>query len=103
MDTVPNAGRVVWLRDNANLSTGGTSRDVTDLMHPDVARLCVRVAAMVGLDIAGIDLRLPDIAAPLPPTGDPETVTGGGFGGKAVPGHGLGLVPVHGRSHYDGN
>ena len=62
LDTVPAAGQQVWLRDNANLSTGGTSRDVTDRVHPDVARLCLRVAALVGLDVAGIDLRLPDIA-----------------------------------------
>ena len=47
--TVPASGRQVWLRDNANLSTGGTSRDVTDRLHDDVIRLCLRVAALVGL------------------------------------------------------
>ncbi|MEV6928675.1 cyanophycin synthetase [Dactylosporangium sp. NPDC051485] len=63
---VPEPGRTVWLRDNANLSTGGTSVDVTRRVHPSVADLCRRVAGLVGLDIAGIDLRLPDIAAELP-------------------------------------
>ncbi|WP_433211091.1 cyanophycin synthetase [Dactylosporangium sp. CS-047395] len=63
---VPEAGRTVWLRDNANLSTGGTSVDVTKTVHPTVADLCRRVAGLVGLDIAGIDLRLPDIAEELP-------------------------------------
>ncbi|WP_432832040.1 cyanophycin synthetase [Dactylosporangium sp. CA-092794] len=63
---VPAPGRTVWLRDNANLSTGGTAADVTALVHPSVADLCRRVAALVGLDIAGIDLRLPDIAEELP-------------------------------------
>ncbi|WP_433052623.1 cyanophycin synthetase [Dactylosporangium sp. CS-033363] len=63
---VPEAGRTVWLRDNANLSTGGTSVDVTKTVHPSVADLCRRVAGLVGLDIAGIDLRLPDIAEELP-------------------------------------
>ena len=58
---------------NANLSTGGTSHDVTDRVHPDVARLCLRVTGLVGLDIAGIDLRLPDIAEPLPPAADEPT------------------------------
>jgi cyanophycin synthetase len=53
--------------DGTNLSTGRTSRDVTDAVHPDVAELCRRAVAVVGLDIAGIDLRLPDIAAALPP------------------------------------
>ncbi|GAA4226168.1 cyanophycin synthetase [Actinomadura meridiana] len=64
--TVPADGERVWLRRNANLSTGGTSRDVTDGVHPDVADMCVRAAAMVGMDVCGIDLRLPDIGAPPP-------------------------------------
>ena len=51
---------------NANLSTGGTSRDVTDLVHEDVAELCRRAAAAAGLDICGVDIRLADISAPLP-------------------------------------
>jgi cyanophycin synthetase len=58
-------GQVVTLRRNANLSTGGTSRDVTDLVHGDVADMCRRAAAVVGLDVCGIDVRLADIAAPL--------------------------------------
>jgi cyanophycin synthetase len=63
--TVPAAGEVVTLRRNANLSTGGTSMDVTDLVHPDVAAMCCRAAASAGLDVCGIDLRLADIAAPI--------------------------------------
>ena len=63
--SVPAAGQVVTLRRNANLSTGGTSRDVTDLVHPDVAEVCRRAAAVSGLDVCGIDLRLMDISAPL--------------------------------------
>jgi cyanophycin synthetase len=103
LDTVPMAGREVWLRDNANLSTGGTSRDVTDRVHPDVARLCLRVAALVGLDIAGIDLRLHDIGAPLPPAGEPDEVTGGVIEVNAVPGLRMHLAPVQGRARDVGD
>jgi cyanophycin synthetase len=103
LDAVPAAGQEIWLRDNANLSTGGTSRDVTDRMHPDVVRLCVRVAALVGLDISGIDLRLPDIAAPLPPTGEPDAVTGGVIEVNAVPGLRMHLAPVQGRARDVGD
>jgi cyanophycin synthetase len=63
--TVPAIGHQVTLRRNGNLSTGGTSRDVTDHVHPDVAEMCRRAAAVTGLDICGIDLRLEDIGAPL--------------------------------------
>jgi cyanophycin synthetase len=62
--SVPALGQIVTLRQNANLSTGGTSKDVTDSMHPAVARMCVRAAAVIGLDVCGIDLRLPDISQP---------------------------------------
>ncbi|MFG2088969.1 MULTISPECIES: cyanophycin synthetase [unclassified Spirillospora] len=64
--SVPAAGERVWLRRNANLSTGGTSRDVTGGVHADVAEMCVRAAATVGMDVCGIDLRLPDIGCPPP-------------------------------------
>ncbi|MFC7531285.1 cyanophycin synthetase [Actinoplanes sp. GCM10030250] len=102
-ESVPAAEEVVWLRENANLSTGGTSRDVTDQLHPDVTRLCQRVAALVGLDIAGIDLRLPDIAAPVPPIGEPEQITAGVIEVNAVPGLRMHLAPVHGRARDVGD
>ncbi|MBG0566167.1 cyanophycin synthetase [Actinoplanes aureus] len=103
LESVPAAGTAVWLRQNANLSTGGTSRDVTDQVHPDVTRLCQRVAALVGLDIAGIDLRLPDIAAPVPPLGEPDEVTSGVIEVNAVPGLRMHLAPVHGRARDVGD
>ena len=63
--TVPTNGQQVTLRRNGNLSTGGTSKDVTDQVHQEVAELCRRAAAVTGLDICGIDLRLEDISSPL--------------------------------------
>jgi len=63
--SVPALGQIVTFRRNANLSTGGTSKDVTDSVHPAVARMCRRAAAVTGLDICGIDLRLSDISEPL--------------------------------------
>ena len=55
-------GQVVYLRECANLSTGGTATDVTDLIHPQVAAMCERAARIIGLDVCGIDLILDDIA-----------------------------------------
>ena len=97
VDSVVADGQPVWLRDNANLSTGGTSHDVTDRMHPDVTRLCLRVAAVVGLDIAGIDLRLPDIAGPVAVTGDPDLTSAGVIEVNAVPGLRMHLAPDRGK------
>ncbi|GAA4485200.1 cyanophycin synthetase [Actinoallomurus oryzae] len=91
---VPADGEIVTLRRNANLSTGGTSKDVTDRMHPDVVRLCRRVAATIGLDVCGIDLRLPDIGAPIPP----ESTGVGVIEVNSSPGLRMHLAPYEGRS-----
>jgi len=64
-DSVPPAGMRVIIRRNANLSTGGTAADVTDLVHPDVAARAVEAAQVIGLDIAGVDIVATDISRPL--------------------------------------
>jgi cyanophycin synthetase len=64
-DSVPPAGVEVELRGNANLSTGGTAEDVTDLLPASTARICIRAAQTVGLDVAGIDIVCDDISQPL--------------------------------------
>ncbi|HET7464714.1 MAG TPA: cyanophycin synthetase, partial [Longimicrobium sp.] len=63
-DTVPAPGEIVHLRSTANLSTGGTSIDRTDEIHPDNVTACEMAAGIVGLDIAGIDVLSPDISVP---------------------------------------
>lgn len=65
LEHIPEAGTTVYLRENANLSKGGTAIDVTDIVHPSIKRICERAAAVIGLDICGIDLVLPDISEPL--------------------------------------
>ncbi|WBS00316.1 cyanophycin synthetase [Pseudoduganella sp. SL102] len=64
-DSVPPVGVPVTLRGNANLSTGGTAEDVTDLLPGDTRAACVRAAQKIGLDVAGIDLVCRDISRPL--------------------------------------
>ncbi|MFL5560929.1 MAG: cyanophycin synthetase [Gemmatimonadaceae bacterium] len=64
LDTVPAADERVFLRGTANLSTGGTSIDCTDDMHPDNVTACEMAANAVGLDIAGIDVITPDVSVP---------------------------------------
>jgi cyanophycin synthetase len=61
----PPANEIVYLRECANLSTGGTARDVTAEVHPQVRAMCERAARVIGLDICGIDLILHDISEPV--------------------------------------
>jgi len=65
LDAVLPAGLSVDLRGNANLSTGGTAEDVTDLLPQETRDICIRAARTIGLDVAGIDIVCQDIARPL--------------------------------------
>jgi cyanophycin synthetase len=64
-ESVPVSDCMVLLRQNANLSTGGTSEDVTDIIHPDVSARAVEAARIIGLDVAGIDIVTADITQSL--------------------------------------
>jgi cyanophycin synthetase len=65
VESVPEAGQVVKLRQNCNLSTGGTATDVTDEVHPSNARMAELAAQVLNLDVAGIDLLCKDIRRPI--------------------------------------
>jgi cyanophycin synthetase len=61
-DSIPEAGRQIRIKSNANISTGGTSVDVTPIIHPDNARAAVRAAKALALTVAGVDFICPDIS-----------------------------------------
>lgn len=62
LESVPAANQQIFLRRNSNISTGGDSIDVTDLAHPSVREICLKVMqALPGLYIAGIDFMTKDI------------------------------------------
>lgn len=69
LETVPPKGELVLLKPTANLSTGGTSTDVTDEVHPANIFMCERIAKIVGLDICGIDIMAKDLRTPLNESG----------------------------------
>lgn len=60
--SVPAAGRAVFLRGTANISTGGTAIDVTEAMHPDNRRMAERAVQAAGMEVCGVDFLTPDIA-----------------------------------------
>jgi cyanophycin synthetase len=61
LDSIPAENEVVYLRDSANLSTGGIAEDISERVHPDNIQLAEYSARIVGLDIAGVDLVIQDI------------------------------------------
>ena len=61
-NTVLAEGEVVFLRSTANLSTGGTAVDVTDIVHPDNRNMAERAIKAIGLDIGGVDFLTADIS-----------------------------------------
>ncbi|MCP5090447.1 MAG: cyanophycin synthetase [Gammaproteobacteria bacterium] len=60
-ETVPKKGEIVYLRSTANLSTGGTAIDVTDVIHPDNREMAIRAIRAIDLDIGGVDFLTKDI------------------------------------------
>lgn len=65
LSSVPAEGERVVLCDTANLSTGGTARDVTEEVHPSIRAICESAAFRMDLDVCGIDLIMADIARPI--------------------------------------
>ncbi len=61
-ESVPAVGQIVPLRSTANLSTGGTATDVTDIIHPDNRDMAVRAIRAIGLDVGGVDFLSKNIA-----------------------------------------
>jgi len=95
-DSVPAKGARIVLRNNANLSTGGTATDVTDDVHPDVAARAVTAAQMVGLDICGVDVVCETVLKPL------EDQSGGIVEVNAAPGLRMHLAPSYGKGRAVG-
>lgn len=91
LDAVPEKGKRAVLRNNANLSTGGTATDVTDEVHPDVAASAIASAQMVGLDICGIDIVCDSVLQSL------ESQGGGVIEANAAPGLRMHLQPSFGK------
>lgn len=95
-DSIPSKGQRVALRNNANLSTGGSATDVTDDVHPDVAARAVAAAQMVGLDICGVDVVCDSVLKPI------EEQGGGVVEVNAAPGLRMHLSPSYGKGRSVG-
>jgi cyanophycin synthetase len=90
-ESIPPKGQRVVLRNNANLSTGGTATDVTDDVHPAVAARAVAAAQMVGLHICGVDMVCESMLRPL------EAQSGGVVEVNAAPGLRMHISPSYGK------
>lgn len=66
---IPAKGELFLLKPTANLSTGGTSTDVTDEVHPANVFMFERIAKIIGLDICGIDVMATDLRTPVAENG----------------------------------
>ena len=83
-------GEVLYLKDTANLSTGGTATDVLDEVHPLNIFMAERIARIIGLDICGIDIMCEDISRPV------EDTDGAILEVNAGPGFRMHLAPTEG-------
>ncbi|WP_052252169.1 cyanophycin synthetase [Kaistella solincola] len=89
--SIPAKDEIIILKSTANLSTGGTAVDVTDEVHPENRFLAERVAALLNLDICGIDIITPDIKLPIIQN------NGAVIEVNAAPGFRMHLAPTEGQ------
>jgi len=90
--TVLKKGEQFFLRSTANLSTGGTAIDMTDVVHPDNREMAIRAVRAVGLDIGGVDFLTDDI------THSYKDVGGAIVEVNAGPGFRMHVAPSEGES-----
>ena len=90
LETILNKEEKCYLKGTANLSTGGTSTDITDIVHPHNIFICERISRIIGLDICGIDIMASNLSEPL------ETTGGVVLEVNAAPGFRMHLAPAKG-------
>ncbi len=90
LETVLEKDYELLLKPTANISTGGTATDITDIVHPSNIFMCERIARIIGLDICGIDIMAPDLSTPLNENG------GAVLEVNAAPGFRMHLDPTEG-------
>jgi cyanophycin synthetase len=90
-DSIPSPDQVVYLRSTANLSTGGTATDVTDVIHPDNREMAERAVRAIGLDVGGVDFLSKNI------TESYRTIGGGICEVNAAPGFRMHVAPSEGK------
>ena len=90
LESVLSKNEVLYLKTTANISTGGTAIDRTDEVHPHNAFLFERIARIIGLDVAGIDVIAPNVSEKLSENG------GGIIEVNAAPGFRMHLAPSEG-------
>jgi cyanophycin synthetase len=91
-ESVPAKGVIVYLRSTANLSTGGTATDVTDVIHPDNREMAERAIRAIGLDVGGVDFLSKDI------TKSYRVIGGGICEVNAAPGFRMHVAPSEGTA-----
>ncbi|ARP82722.1 cyanophycin synthetase [Bordetella genomosp. 8] len=96
VNSVPPTGARVVLRNNANLSTGGSATDVTDEVHPELAARAVTAARMIGLDLCGVDVVAETMHLPM------EDQRGAIVEINAAPGLRMHLTPSFGKGRAVG-
>jgi cyanophycin synthetase len=90
LETIPKKDEIVYLKSTANLSTGGTSIDITDMIHPENIFLAERIARVIGLDVCGIDIMAKNLTQPLKENGGVVLEV------NAAPGFRMHLAPSEG-------
>jgi len=92
LESIPASGEIIYLKSTANLSTGGTAIDVTDIVHPENIFLAERISRVIGLDVCGVDIMAQNITEPIRENGGVVLEV------NAAPGFRMHIAPSEGKS-----
>jgi cyanophycin synthetase len=92
LESVLEKDEILYVKDTANVSTGGIPTDVTDTVHPHNVFQAERIAKLLGLDICGVDLISPNISIPFHENRSAVVEV------NAAPGIRMHMEPAEGRS-----
>ena len=91
-NTILKEGEIFYMRKTANLSTGGTAIDVTDIVHPDNKAMAERAIRAIDLDVGGVDFLTDDISQSY------KEIGGAIVEVNAAPGFRMHVAPSEGQS-----
>ncbi|MGT2784427.1 bifunctional glutamate--cysteine ligase GshA/glutathione synthetase GshB [Streptococcus merionis] len=95
VDSVIPSGKMVYLRANSNISTGGDSIDMTDAVHPSYKDIAVAIASAIGAKVCGVDLIIPDISLPVDSNSQSYGIIEANFNPMMM----MHIFPAVGQSH----
>lgn len=62
LESIMTKNEIAYIKKSSCLAEGGETKDMTDLVHPNVEKICVAASKVVGKHLVGIDVICADVS-----------------------------------------